>query len=475
MVCKDIKNLHSFHSSKYTRLIFVEGTTISPHSFMWEKVTSDFLIVLKVVRCKLTSDNARNLPSTFFLKHLNLSNNIIHYLDAKLFTKMKNLETLDISRNLLPLLVFDTFRPLPRLEEVVAEFNNISKVVCHLSYSVIPLGRLILRNNHLESLQSILECTSMVPNLQEIDLSFNSFRQLDHHLSFDKLNGLRYLDTTPLSLCCLLSNVKNCQPRQTAKIALCQSLFPSMFFKIFYWLIGIFITLNTLVCLSYLLSQICREKNKHVLWLTFCLLISHWMCGLYFLGLAAVDNFYSPYFSVYEQLWRNSVLCTVFDVLAVAAFQQSLFGSALISVLQLISVTMPFRVSSIQGKPFYISLVLWFFATVVAEGLGTNIKPNRDDFQGVAERSVCLNLLWPGNPRLGWVSGTLLAPGMLTISVFVTNQIVIIYSVRKSASGIAGCETRQGRRFKVAVRAFCRLVIQIAGSMPLFVAHSYYD
>ncbi len=471
VICNNIEMLSSFQTFRYTRLIIMEGTTVAKSSFRWEDVTSEFLIILKVSGCELTSENIKKITSTSFLKHLNLSNNLIDQLDSRLFSHLKNLESLDISRNLLQCLPFNIFRAAQRLEDLVASHNRIREVHCEFSNNWRHLKRLILNNNHIESLLHIVKCTSIFPYLREINVSYNRFHKHDHYAIFQPLRSLKILDTTPLSMCCFLSDITQCYPKQTANNTLCKYLMPSASLRAVFWFMGLFLVINTSICIAYLLSQLRKRKYSLPIWLTIALLLSHWMLGLYFFGLAVADQFFSPNYSIYEHLWRDSVMCLVFDVLSLTSFLQSLFGSFLLSVLQMISVSKPFRVSEMDGKPFYIVTGLWMVSILVAGALGSTMRTARDGVQGAVESGVCLNLLWPGNPRLGWVAGTLVVPGLLIIIGFVVNQCVIMYTIRASGRGMAAREATHVRRFRVQIRAFCCLLVQVLGSLPLLISY----
>ncbi len=471
IMCNNIELLSSFQTFGYTRLIIMEETTVAPSSFRWEDVTSEFLIVLKISGCEITSKNFKKIAATSFLKHLNLSNNLIDQLDSRLFSHMKNLESLDISRNLLQFLAFNVFGAAQRLEDLVASHNKIREVHCEFSNNWAHLKRLILSNNYMESLHPIVKCTSMFSYLREINVSYNRFHNLDYYAIFHPMRSLNILDTTPLSMCCFLSDVRQCYPKLTAKNTLCKYLMPSASLRAVFWFMGIFLVINASICIVYLLSQLRKRKFSLPIWLTIALFLSHWMLGLYFFGLAIADNFFSPYYSIYEHLWRDSVMCLVFDVLSLTCFFHGLFGSFLLSVIQMISVSMPFRVSDMDGKPFYIASGMWVGSILVVGALGSTMRADRHGVEGAVEGGVCLNLLWPGNPRMGWVAGTLAVPGILIISGFVFNQLMIIYTMRKSGRGMAATEASQVRRFRVQIRAFCCLLVQVLGSLPLFISY----
>ncbi len=471
VICNNIEMLSSFHTFGYTRLIIMEGTTVAQNSFRWADVTSEFLIILKVSGCELTSENIKKIPSSGFLKNLNFSNNLIDQIDSRLFSHMKNLESLDISRNLLQFLAFNVFRAAQRLEDLVVSHNRIREVHCEFSNNWAHLKRLILNNNHMESLHHIVKCTSMFSYLTEINVSYNRFHNLDYYAIFHPMRSLNILDTTPISMCCFLSDVRQCHPKLTAKNTLCKYLMPSASLRAVFWFMGIFLVINASICIVYLLSQLRKRKYSLPIWLTIALLLSHWTLGLYFFGLAVADQFFSPYYSIYEHLWRDSVMCSVFDVLSLTSFLQSLFGSFLLSVLQMISVCKPFRVSEMDGKPFYIVSGMWVGNILVVGALGSTMSTSRHRVQGAVESGVCLNLLWPGNPRLGWVFGTLVVPGLLIITAFAINQCVIVYTIRNSGRGMAVMETTYVRKFRVQIRAFCCLFVQVLGSLPLLISY----
>ncbi|KAL4229486.1 Toll-like receptor 2 [Mactra antiquata] len=128
------------------------------------------------------------------LKVLNLSKNRIHALNAEAFKILINLETLDLSNNLLTgeHLEENNFANLDKLLTVNMSRNPLRQIKSK-TFSFMELGAIVyLDLSHSEI--SLIEPTSMdLPSLERLDLSWNKIQTLDETM-FKMMVNLLYLD-----------------------------------------------------------------------------------------------------------------------------------------------------------------------------------------------------------------------------------------------------------------------------------------
>ncbi|XP_066507584.1 tsukushi-like isoform X2 [Hoplias malabaricus] len=145
-------------------------------------------------------------PGYTTLSSLNLSNNLISVVNSSMFSNLCYLETLDLSRNAIKILVEGCFSSLP-LAEVDLSYNQIREVNLNV-FNVRDHGRLLnidLSHNlvravtpsHLSNIQSLNLAGNQlrsIPDLQ--DTSLRSLNLADNPISIiDKKSfaGLKYL------------------------------------------------------------------------------------------------------------------------------------------------------------------------------------------------------------------------------------------------------------------------------------------
>lgn len=108
------------------------------------------------------------LPQT--LEVLNISNNQLQTLKSEVTQNLKNLTTLDISKNCLT--TFEGIQPLKRLKRLIAKSNLIRDLAAHLA-EIHALIEVDIENNQIDSYLDMLRTVQNKPDLLVFNLKLN--------------------------------------------------------------------------------------------------------------------------------------------------------------------------------------------------------------------------------------------------------------------------------------------------------------
>jgi Leucine-rich repeat (LRR) protein len=140
----------------------------------------------------LTSIDEETFKHLRTLKHLNLANNKIKFINLFAFADdTHNLVQLDLSKNLIvdTSMEFLLFSSLTKLKYLNMDHNKLTTLSNHLLYNLYSLEHLSLSRNNLKTFD-LFSLTKNNEFLKVIDLSFNFNLKIDHNTS-DKLNTVQ--------------------------------------------------------------------------------------------------------------------------------------------------------------------------------------------------------------------------------------------------------------------------------------------
>jgi len=125
------------------------------------------------------------------LKLLNLSHNMLHDLPENIFEGLDKLEELLLSYNEFHVIPFQVFAPLKLLKLLDLSYNTIALIPNDFFLQNQLMISIFLQGNHLTALSS--QSFAGMYNLRELDLSNNTLHHLPRNL-FSSLRNLRYLN-----------------------------------------------------------------------------------------------------------------------------------------------------------------------------------------------------------------------------------------------------------------------------------------
>jgi len=174
---------------------------LSLKSNQLEAIPNESLSLLNLTTLDVSHNYVRSLSSTFFpkslasLSFLNVSHNNISRLDSSALSSLaSSLEELDLSHNSLVKLDRNVFRGLKKVKLLDLSFNSIASFDRNDFSEMLSLMTLKLSGQQSPSSggglsklpQSIFSRTAQ---LSTIDLSFNSFKEVDAYI----IRGVRFL------------------------------------------------------------------------------------------------------------------------------------------------------------------------------------------------------------------------------------------------------------------------------------------
>jgi len=125
------------------------------------------------------------------LKLLNLSHNMLHDLPENIFEGLDKLEELSLSYNEFHVIPFQVFAPLKLLKLLDLSYNTIALISNDFFLQNQLMISLFLQGNHLTALSS--QSFAGMYNLRVLDLSNNTLHHLPRNL-FGSLRNLQYLN-----------------------------------------------------------------------------------------------------------------------------------------------------------------------------------------------------------------------------------------------------------------------------------------
>ncbi|KAB0794055.1 hypothetical protein PPYR_13675 [Photinus pyralis] len=128
-----------------------------------------------------------NIPCVL---EIDLSDNMINWIESNVFDNMLYLEAIDLSKNQLEVLMHHTFHHLPNLTIIDLSDNKFEHFNQYWFYNASKLEIIFASNNRISSLPRASFIT--LPSLQGIDLENNQIFYI-HKLAFQGLETLREL------------------------------------------------------------------------------------------------------------------------------------------------------------------------------------------------------------------------------------------------------------------------------------------
>lgn len=152
--------------------------------------------------------------------------------------------------------------------------------------------------------------------------------------------------------CCLAKHVPNCQPTSD-EFSVCEDLMGNFVLRICIWVLGIVASFGNLLVIGWRINY--KHKNKvpattrrplsphapernfffvfqvHSFLIT-NLAVGDFLMGFYLLIIASVDTHYRGVYSVHDEEWRSSKLCSLAGFLSTLSSELSVFTLILITL-----------------------------------------------------------------------------------------------------------------------------------------------
>ncbi len=233
-----------------------------------------------------------------------------------------------------------------------------------------------------------------------------------------------------------------------------------------FWILGFVPLLSILASIAWFILIQIPEAKTVINVLSLWLLISDCLTTSYFLAVAVADHILSPNFALYEMYWRSHTICQLLKVSSLFSFMNFLFISLLISSLRMISVTFPFKVSSIRPVFFYTSsgALAGYLCIFGAFGLANM------DTESELEARFCLGIIFPATIDTYKRLFAFIVPGILTYILIEINQVITIYSINASLRRLKQSQVTKTSRRKIIIQCCIYFLLLSLSVVPVFIA-----
>ncbi|KAH9500817.1 hypothetical protein Btru_073093 [Bulinus truncatus] len=303
------------------------------------------ILEISVSECKIQNvDKALEFWKTEETVILDLSKNQItdsNYLRS--LQSMTNLMFLDLSYN-IDLSINKEFVFPCSLEVINLSFTSVTSLIENCFENLTNLRILNLRQTKI----TLFENMGLPDNFILDTLNIQGLVMTDVKVDFFKrLTVRKRLLTSDFKLCCqqiLGDNISTtiCHAPDDA-ITSCKHIVGDKLKRILVWVVGLLtIAGNGIVLLNRIVWG--REKIFETAYGLFVtgLAVSDLLMGVYLMIIADVDVVYADVYVVYDESWRNSLLCNFSGFLSTLSSETSTFLIGLITLDRFISISYPF-------------------------------------------------------------------------------------------------------------------------------------
>ncbi len=317
-ICDNLTlNSPFFNLSPYVRKLVIHNSdmtnAVTPVPFKKFK----FLLFLNLAHNKMDILHPNLLAGLYFTKHINLSFCGIQAVTNNSFNSAPNLAILDLRENNITALSKVSVAGWKRLRHLYLQNNNLRAIFGCFDQMIPSIVSIDLSGNTLTTFPKNILCGNQV-YLRYLNLSHNTFLQLDTIHVLGNLRSLQVLDLSPHHVCCLFQMLSAvCYPLQSLHFSMvqCADLVATPWYRSLLWTVAIFVlSLNSLVC-SYLVYRI-RTKPQVIYDLLRLLVhISDALLSVYIIGVTVADRRFRGLYVLYTTRWRLSIPCHFFSVL----------------------------------------------------------------------------------------------------------------------------------------------------------------
>ncbi|KAH9490750.1 hypothetical protein Btru_051142, partial [Bulinus truncatus] len=349
-------------------------------------------------------------------------NNIVNITNHGMFSKLKNLQFLNLSHN-------------KHLESIDPEGIAAEKIIClDLSYtklSFLPenwLNRSRINKLHLQH--------THIYSLQWLPYGFH-LTYLNIENTFLREDGIssNYFKNATITEKLLADNYKLCCPQVTGPgipqhvcglvgdaISSCGDLIADMAKRTLLWVMAIAALFgNAAVIIFRVFINRAMFKVSYGMFVI-SLGVADFMMGVYLLIIASVDIFYRDIYVLHEKYWRLSALCTFSGFLSTLSSESSIFFVSLITLDRFLAMKFPFGQHRFSKTSSIFSTVLaWALSFIIA--LMPVIYP---DWLVYSSNGMCLGLPLTGSGEPGWMYS-------LTIFIFLNFVMFVLIAIGQVA------------------------------------------
>ena len=443
---EQLSSVVSFNSSETSfperGVIFIDLKSNSdlPSSHLVGDLVGVFYF-LRVEYHNLSRITLAMMQSMVSLKYLYLGKNSVREVDNDAFLYAFQLVVLDLSFNQIYTLSDQPFCPLHALKY------------------------LYINNNVLRDINKNIFITNT--QLYSIDISNNLFSAIDHTI-FSNLGALSSLISDHPGLCCI-KKFKQCLPKFN-RFSSCKDLIKSFDQKIVLWVISLYSTLTSFICVIILMTSatnlnIVRSiRNKPIVG---SLLTADLCVSLCLLCLAFVDLYYKGLFGLLAEFWRGSFFCKSLEMMMFIGSNNSLIFLGFMSIVTTVDITTLRRGSLFRMKG---PITVWLLSTscgVTRQVLLSYLGPDPYNY-------FCLPFQFSPHGSLWFLMCIQIVFASTVICIIICADIYLLKYLFNfdKVHKISLRSTKSFSTRKVAIRVSLLIVSSILSWLPILITQS---
>ncbi|KAL8623243.1 hypothetical protein ACOMHN_062730 [Nucella lapillus] len=404
--------------------------------------TNAMLVVAVFARCSIDflskPHSLHALPESRLLnlKVLDLSHNLLQYINASSFLGLANLQNLSLSSN-----------PLTRLQAgAPCGQQHGALIALHLSHTpltVLDATALAVFPN-LQTLNLTATCIHTIspegfqftPRLTALLMVDSPVKKFPRDI-FKPLSNLRYVSTENYKFCCAKIlpydfDGSGCvAPRD--EISSCEDLLQSWTYRGFLWLVAcLSLTGNVFCCCARLLAMRVASSSGYTVFVV-SLAMADLLMGVYIAIIGAADQRFRGQYLHNDDTWKHSVTCQVAGFLSLVSSEVSALTIWLITLDRFIVLHFPFSAVRFDRTSAAVaSLLTWLAGCFIAV---LPLLPVTSHWEFYSQTGICVPLPVTRREFKGRVYsfGILIVLNFILFVFIAVGQTLIYWTVQRSS------------------------------------------
>ncbi|CAH1781175.1 unnamed protein product [Owenia fusiformis] len=337
------------------------------------------------------------------LETLVLSRNNLTRLSQGIFTGLGNLSKLEIHENAIPIALDDNcFKDLEKLKDLSLSQTKIQggKLTTSMFLGLHTLKVLNLKSCNIHTINK--ETFKYLVNIDTIDLRDNTFSKTEYvPTMFNILPSLQSLKSDHMEICCIASNVLECDP-QPDYLSSCAYLIKSDILRVSLWTIGVLILLGNLIAIVLRLNEKNESSNINCI-MIMNLSIADFLMSSYIFIIAAVDVKFRGVYAENRYDWVNGRICMLAGFTASLSSEMSVFILVAMTFDRFFKIVFPFKSKlHLNQCSAYIVMSFGWTLCVILSGLPLLPLNYFGPYAFFSQSGFCLPLILTDFNFKGW-------------------------------------------------------------------------
>ena len=265
--------------------------------------------------------NALILQNDTLLKHyklqvLDISFNKLQLLPPRCFDSLHSLVVMNLSNNILRYL--EPFNNT-KLQTIDISNNSLQRLTNELFVNASVLKRVVIANNMIHTIEENIFGYIKL-NLLDIQKNAISLGKINIH-AFNQMKYIDILQVDDQHLCCYVPQYGSCIAPTNAWLS-CEQLLLNTFIRSMCWFFGAASTILNALSI-YLQTNSYLSKNNSITLLIVNLHFSDLCMGIYLLVISIIDYLSLGNYYLYHFMWSRGIFCKALSVMHVYSIQNS--------------------------------------------------------------------------------------------------------------------------------------------------------